>query len=127
MKMLTRSYIWWPKLDADIEAMAKSRVPCLETKNAPATAPLHPWIGLLRPWHRIHINFAGPMNGQSFLIVVDAHSKWPEVKEMKFTTTTATIKELRCLFATYELPERLVSDNGPQSTSAEFTTFMKAL
>ena len=126
MKMLARSYVWWPKLDADIEAMAKSCVPCLETRNAPATAPLHPWIWPLRPWQRIHIDFAGPMNGQSFLIVVDAHSKWPEVIEMKSTTATATIKELRRLFATYGLPERVVSDNGPQFTSAEFAAFMKA-
>ena len=45
---------------------------------------------------------------------------------MKSTTAIATIKELRRLFAAYGLPERLVSDNGPQFTSAEFAEFMKA-
>ena len=80
-----------------IEKMVKSCIPCQETKNAPAVAPLHPWIWPMRPWQRIHIDFAGPMNGQSFLIVVDLHSKWPEVIEMKSTTATATIKELRRL------------------------------
>lgn len=44
---------------------------------------------------------------------------------MKSTTATATIKELRRLFATYGLPEHLVSDNEPQFTSAEFAEFMK--
>ena len=73
----------------------------------------------------MHIDFAGPMNGQSFLIVVDSHSKWPEVIEMKSTTATATIKELRRLFAAYGLPEHLVSDNGPQFTSAEIAGFIK--
>ena len=34
----------------------------------------------------IYIDFAAPMNGQSFLIVVDSYSKWPEVIEMKSTT-----------------------------------------
>jgi len=80
----------------------------------------------LRPWQRIHIDFAGPMNGHSYLIVVDAHSKWPEVIEMKSTTATATIKELRRLCATFGLPERLVSDNGPQFTSGGFSAFMNA-
>ena len=126
MKMLARSYVWWPKLDSEIEKMVKSCIPCQETKNAPAVAPLHPWIWPMRPWQRIHIDFAGPMNGQSFLIVVDSHSKWPEVIEMKSTTATATIKELRRLFAMYGLPEQLVSDNGPQFTSADFAGFMKA-
>ena len=66
------------------------------------------------------------MNGQNFLIVVDSHSKWPEVIEMKFTTATATVKELRRLFAAYDLPEHLVSENSPQFTSAKFVEFMKA-
>jgi len=80
----------------------------------------------LRPWQRIHVDFDGPTNGQSFLIIVDVHSKWPEVIEMRSTTATATIKELRRLFATYGLPERLVSNNRPQFTSTDFADFMKA-
>ena len=62
-----------------------------------------------------------------FLIVVDAHSRWPEVIEMKSTTLTATIQEPRKLFASYGLPLQLVSDNGPQFTSAEFSAFLKEM
>jgi len=64
--------------------------------------------------------------GQQFLIVVDTHSKWPEVIEMKTTTAPATIRELRQLFSSYGLPEQLVSDNGPQFTSTEFKAFLKS-
>ena len=53
------------------------------------------------------------------MVVVDAHSKWPEVIEMKTTTASATIQELRKLFSSYGLPEQLVSDNGPQFVSGE--------
>ena len=63
--------------------------------------------------------------GGSYLIVVDAHSKWPEVHHMSTTTTTKTIQVLRSLFARYGIPEQLVSDNGPQFVSEEFGTFMK--
>ena len=35
--------------------------------------------GPVRPLQRIHIDFACPFLGTMFLIVVDAHSKWPEV------------------------------------------------
>ena len=60
-----------------------------------------------------------------FFIVVDAHSKWPEVIEMSATTTSHTITELRKLFAVHGLPKQLVSDNGPQFTSVDFATFCK--
>ena len=59
------------------------------------------------------------------LIVIDTHSKWPEVIEINSTTAQRTIVELRKLFAAYRLPEQLVSDNGPQFVSDDFTTFMK--
>ena len=59
-----------------------------------------------------------------FLIIVDAHSRWPEVIEMKTITAISTIQELRRLFSAYGLPLQVVSDNGPQFISTEFKTFM---
>ena len=44
-----------------------------------------------------------------FFVIVDAHSKWAEVIEIKSTTAAAIITELRWLFATYGLPEQVVS------------------
>ena len=60
-----------------------------------------------------------------FLFVVEAHSHWPEVIEMKTTAFTASIEELRRLFASHGLPLQLVSDNGPQFMSSEFVSFLK--
>lgn len=124
MKSLARSYFWWTGLDEDIEKIAKSCKACQEQKSKPPKAPLHPWIWPNTPWKRIHIDFAGPFLNKMFLIVVDAHSKWPEVIQMTSTTSAKTIDVLRTLFDRYGLPEQLVSDNGPQFTSEEFTAFM---
>lgn len=55
-----------------------------------------------------------------FLVVVDAHSKWPEAIPMAATNTTTTIEEPRKLFSARGLPEQLVSDNGPQFIANEF-------
>ena len=60
-----------------------------------------------------------------FLLVVDAHSKWPEVCEVPSTTTAKTIELLRQLFSAYGLPQQLVTDNGPQFISEEFAQFVK--
>ena len=125
MKAIARSYFWWSGLDKAVEALAKSCSSCQVLQAAPAAAPLHPWIWPDAPWKRIHVDFAGPFLGKMFFIVVDAHSKWPEVIVMSSTTTQHTIKSLRSIFSRFGLPEQLVSDNGPQFTSDEFAEFMR--
>ena len=60
-----------------------------------------------------------------FLVVIDAYSKWLEVFPMSTTTSSATISQLRTLFARFGLPETLVSDNGPQLASTEFAEFCR--
>ena len=126
MKTLARSHVWWPGIDQEIEGMVKACTACQEVKNTPAVAPLHPWVWPDHPWTRIHVDFVGPFRGKTYLVIMDAHSKWPEVIYMKTNTTTASlIVELRRVFAAFGLPRQVVSDNGPQFVSAEFEKFMK--
>ena len=125
MKMVARSYIWWPGLDQAIEDLVKSCVSCQSVKHAPSVAPLQPWIWPNQPWKRVHLDFAGPFQGAMFLLAVDAHSKWPEVHIMKDTTTTKTIDVLRNIFSSYGIPEQLVTDNGPQFISDDFAMFVR--
>ena len=125
MKSVACSYVWWPGLDKDIKELSKSCMSCQSIKNTPQPAPLHPWMWPAKPWQRVHIDFAGPFLDCHFLVVVDAHSKWPEVFEMQSTSTAKTIAVLRHLFAAYSLPEQVVSDNGPQFIAEEFKSFMK--
>ena len=71
------------------------------------------------------MDFAGPFLNKMFFIVVDAHSKWPEVYEMTSTNVQSTIDVLRHLFAVYGSPLQLVSDNEPQFISAELSEFFQ--
>ncbi|XP_048775178.2 uncharacterized protein K02A2.6-like [Ostrea edulis] len=126
MKNLARSFCWWPGIDQDIETVAKKCHGCQQNQNAPKGAPLNAWEWPTKPWDRVHIDFAGPFLGSMFLIMVDAHSKWPEVIKMSTTTSASTIDVLRTVFARNGLPATLVSDNGPQFTSREFEDFVDA-
>ena len=125
MKAIARSYFWWAGLDKAIENVARGCQACQAIQAAPAVAPLHPWVWPDAPWKRIHVDFAGPFLGKMFFIMVDAHSKWPEVVTMTSTTAQHTIEALRSVFSHYGFPEQLVSDNGPQFTSDEFARYMK--
>ena len=125
MKATARSYFWWSGLDKAIEDLVRSCSACQVLRSAPVAAPLHPWVWPDTPWKRIHVDFAGPFRGKMYFIIVDAHSKWPEVITMSSTTSQHTIDALRALFSHYGFPEQLASDNGPQFTSDEFSEFMK--
>ena len=125
MKALARSYVWWPGMNQQIEELAKTCSGCQQNQNMPSKVPLHPWEWATTPWQRIHIDFAGPFQGLLFLVVVDAHSKWPEVIPMKSTSSAKTIEVLRNLFARFGIPDQIVSDNGPQFVSEEFRSFAK--
>ena len=122
MKNLARCYVWWPKIDQDIETIVRSCNTCQLNRLSPPKSPLHSWDYPDRPWARLHIDHAGPYLGQ-FLLVVDAHSKWIEAHPVPSTSSETTIKVLRNIWATHCIPEHLFSDNGSGFTSQEFQTF----
>ena len=125
MKAAARSHVWWPGIDSAIEERARGCKQCFKTRKAPQVAPLSPWSWPTAPWQRIHIDFATHQSNH-YLIVVDAHSKWPEViGPMKTTTAEATANALRNIFARYGLPKQIVSDNGPPFQSAEYEEFLR--
>ena len=64
--------------------------------------------------------------GKMLLVVIDSYTKWPKVLKMNTTTATKTITALREMFACYGPTEQVVTDNGPQFTSAEFRQFLTA-
>ena len=95
MKELARSYFWWPNVDLEIEQTVRNCSSCQQVRKPPAVAPLAPWLWPSNPWHRIHIDFAEDEK-RHYFILVDAHSRWPEIFYMpRNTTAAATITILR--------------------------------
>ncbi|XP_023204972.1 uncharacterized protein K02A2.6-like [Xiphophorus maculatus] len=123
-KALARKYVWWPNLDYDLEQVCKTCETCQLEQKMPQHVPLHPWEFPGESWKRLHIDFAGPFLESMFMIVVDSYSKWLEVFRMPHITSQATITRLKRLFASYGLPEQIVTDNATTFTSAEFQTFV---
>lgn len=71
MKLLSRSKLYWPRIDTDIETTVRSCVDCATYSRAPTKTSLH-----------------------YFLNIVDALSNWPEIFKMTSTTTAKTIERL---------------------------------
>ena len=125
MKSLARMYVWWPGIGDDIEKTVRQCTDCQLHQSTPAVAPLNPWQWPTRPWARLHLDFAGPLKGKMYLVVVDAHSKWIEAICTPSATSAAVIEELNVLFAQFGLPDTIVTDNGTCFVSAEFSAFLK--
>lgn len=124
MKATAHSHVWWLGIDNDIVETACRCQQCIKTRKAPAVALLSPWSWPTAPWQGIHIDFASHQS-RHYLIVVDAHSKWPEViGPMKTTTAESTANTLQSIFTRYGLRTHVVSDSGPPFSSAESEEFL---
>ena len=127
MKSLTRSYVWWPNMDQELENRVKTCNICQQNRPADNPVPVHPWEFPKRPWVRLHLDYAGPVQGKMYLVLIDAYSKWLDVKVVSTATSSVTIQHLHTIFATHGLPEVLVTDNGSCFTSQEFKQFTKLI
>ena len=127
MKALSRSFVYWPEVNKNIEDVSKTCTSCQINSKSPAAIQGHRWITPPKPWDRIHLDFAENFRGMHFLVIIDAHSKWIEVYEQARLTSVDTIRNLQRCFATYGLPKQIHSDNGSAFTSNAFDNFMKSL
>ena len=121
MKLLARSHPWWLVLDLEPEKLAKSCTACLSVKQAPAAAPLRPWVWPSKPWQHVHEDFAGPFMYRPIPCggVID-------MAKSTTSTSTVAVAALRHLLAAYGFLQQEMSDNGPQFTAEEFTKFLQA-
>ena len=112
---MARQYLWWPKLNSEIEEIARNCESCREQDPMPSKVTSASWDWPARPWRRLHLDYEGPFLDRMFLIVVDAHSKWLEVFPLKTVTSETTIGALRRLFSQFGLPEHNYSDGQRNS------------
>ena len=122
---LVYRFVWWPKLDIDIASMVQSCNAYTVLRADPIPTVLHPWEWQRQPWYRINVDYAGPLYGKMYIILIDAHFKWMNVHSTSGCITATTIEKLQLSFSTLGLPQVLVSDNGPAFSSIEFQHYIK--
>ena len=115
--------VWWPGLSKQLEELVRSCTTCVTTINQ-RSEPLIPGELPERPWQKVATDLF-ELEGKTFLLVVDYHSRYPEVAKLSSTTSAAIIERMKSIFARHGIPEILMSDNGPQYSAAEFLKFSK--
>ncbi|XP_063374893.1 uncharacterized protein K02A2.6-like [Cydia amplana] len=122
-KAEARSRLWFPGIDKAIESTIGSCLVCSQLRPTPPRAPLAVWPYPQQVFYRIHTDILGPVNNKSYLVVVDAYSKWVEVYLLNNTTSNAIIAKLYDFMSRFGLMHTLVSDNGTCFSSNEFAHF----
>lgn len=129
---LVRRYYFWPGLSRDVREFVSRCVTCKESK-----APNH----ILRPvmgksltaervFQRLFIDLLGPYprsksGNTTILIVLDQLSKFVWLKPLRKASAVAIVQYLESdIFNMFGVPECMISDNGVQFVSKEFSSLM---
>lgn len=63
--------------------------------------------------------------GQDFVTIADYYSRYFEVYLLRNTLAGTVIQQIKVALSHHGIPEKLVSDNGPQYSCDEFAKFSK--
>lgn len=118
--------VWWPGISTQLKNKVSSCQSCCELRRAQQREPLISTPLPDRPWQRIAVDLC-EHNKQNYLIISDYYSRYIEILHMKTTTSALVSLKLKATCARYGIPDVVVSDNGPQFTSAEFQDLAREL
>ena len=121
-KQRARTTIYWPGLNSQIEDMVSKCSICQEFRESQPADPLMSHDIPNMPWSKIAADLFH-LRGDDYLILVDYYSKFPEVVKLSDTSSNTVIKEMKAMFARYGIPNKVISDNGPQFACSQFRDF----
>lgn len=129
---IQQSY-WFPKMRRFIKKYVRSCLECAHHKgtNGKQQGELHPIKKPEIPFHTIHADHLGPFvrskRGNVYLLVIiDGFTKFINIKPVKNTKSSTSIRILREHISFFGTPVRLITDQGSSFTSNSFRSFVKS-
>lgn len=114
--------VWWPGLSKNIKELVDNCKVCAQTRRM-HPEPLKPTELPDRPWQKLAADLMEIKKSQ-YLVVIDYYSRYIELAKLDVTTTSKeVINHLKSIMARHRIPETLLTDNGPQFSSKEFSLF----
>ena len=120
-----KTAVYWPGYINQIRDTVESCAECQQNRAANPAMPLQPHEVSSYPYQVVASDLF-ELNGHSYLLVVDCYSKWPSVVKLADTRSSTVIGHLEKMFCDFGIPQTLLSYNGAQYGSSEFTDRGKA-
>ena len=120
-RLCAKTAVWWPGLSHDITDFIKKCPEC-SRDTIPPKEPLIPTQLPRYPWQKVAIDLF-TLKGLNYIVIADYFPRYPEVIQLRTTTTQSVVSALKSIFSRHGIPEMVMSDNGPQFSSQEFAEF----
>ena len=118
-----REVIFWPGISREIENYIFQCTVCKEYgREKKETLKSHAVSS--RPWQNIACDLMD-LSGFVYLVTVDTYSDFIEVDRLSSKRAGDVIKQLNIRMARHGISEKLMTDNGPPSSSSEFAAFSR--
>ena len=124
-KSLIREKVWFPGIDKMVKDKVDNCLACqaVTPSKSSRVEPLQMTPLPSGPWKMLAMDFLGPFpSGDYLLVVIDEHSRFPEVEIVKSTSAKFVIPRLDAIFARQGIPNELKTDNGPLLTELSSAT-----
>ena len=116
--------MWWPGPSKQLENLIQKCEKCLKVQyQKPQPLSLSPLP--TQPWQKLATGLF-EWKQSVYLLVVDYFFHYIEIAQLRQPTTAEVVVHMKSIFACHGIPEILISDNGPQYSSREFSEFAKA-
>ena len=117
--------VWWPSISNDIKKRVTECPECTTNQPKQKTEPLIARPIPEYPWQQVAIDLF-EVNGKNFIVQCDRYSRFIEVSHLATTTARAVILKIKNSFTKFGIAQEILTDNGPQFSSAEFKNFADA-
>lgn len=122
-KLRAKACVYWRGINNDIEELVGSCMICQRNRNSQQTETLMPHPIPDEPWQVLASDIFH-FDNNDFILLADYHSKMTFVRRLPTrSTSSSVIGILKQLLGEHGVPQKLISDNGPQYNSMEFRKF----
>ena len=116
-----RQSVWWPGLSKQLEELVKTCKKCCKFQLQHVQPLMSTTLPLL-PWQQVAMDIF-EWEKKQYLLAVDYYSRYIEIARLNHLRATEVILHAKSMFARHGIPEKVITDNGPQFSSTEFCQF----
>ena len=111
----------WCRINKDIEDLIGKCSECQRNQKSQQHEPkIH--IEGNAPWKIVGTDLF-QWSGKDYIIIVDYFSSYTIIRKLGSTAATSVVNSMHAVFSEYKIPDTVISDNGRQYTSEEFSDF----
>ena len=123
-KLRAKSCVFWHGINQDIDNLVQHCPTCQEYQKKQQPESLMPHEIPTRSWQVVGTDLFH-LNESDYLLIADYYSKFTFIRKIPQGqySSNAIILLLKQVFSEHGIPERVISDNGPQYSSDAFRTF----